>query len=126
MNFKIIIALFILIGLQIQSFGCTNFLVTKGASVDGSTLITYAADSHVLYGELYHWPAATWPEGSMLDVYECDTGKFLGQIKQASQTYNVVGNMNEFQVSLGETTYGGRSELGSQPGCGRPMVEFPV
>ncbi|MFO8128344.1 MAG: C69 family dipeptidase [Bacteroidales bacterium] len=96
---------------------CTNFLITKGASVDGSTMISYAADSHVLYGELYYWPAATWPEGTMLDVYEWDTGKFLGKIPQASETYNVVGNINEYQVSIGETTYGGRKELGKQPGA---------
>lgn len=96
---------------------CTNYLITKGASVDGSTMISYAADSHVLYGELYHWQAATWPEGSMLDIYEWDTGKYLGKIKQAKQTYNVVGNMNEFQVAIGETTYGGRSELASQTGA---------
>lgn len=96
---------------------CTNYLITKGASVDGSTMISYAADSHVLYGELYHWPAATWPEGTMMDVYEWDTGKYLGKIKQAPVTYNVVGNINEFQVAIGETTYGGRKELGNQPGA---------
>lgn len=93
---------------------CTNFLITKGASVDGSTMVSYAADSHVLYGELYHWPAATWEEGTMMDIYEWDTGKFLGKIKQAKETYNVVGNINEFQVAIGETTYGGRSELKNQ------------
>ncbi len=98
-------------------FACTNFLVTKGASTDGSNMITYAADAHVLYGELYHWPAATYPEGTMLDVYEWDTGKYLGKIKQVRQTYNVVGNMNEYQVAIGETTYGGRKELGSQTGA---------
>ncbi len=96
---------------------CTNYLITKGASVDGSTMISYAADSHVLYGELYHWPAATWPEGTMMDVYEWDTGKWLGKIEQASRTYNVVGNINEFQLSIGETTYGGRPELGKQEGA---------
>ncbi|MCK9270610.1 MAG: C69 family dipeptidase [Bacteroidales bacterium] len=96
---------------------CTNYLITKGASVDGSTMISYAADSHVLYGELYHWAAATWPEGTLMDVYEWDTGKYLGKIKQAAQTYNVVGNINEFQVSIGETTYGGLPELGSQEGA---------
>ncbi len=90
---------------------CTNFLVTKGASADGSCMITYAADSHVLYGELYFWPAADHPDGSVLDVYEWDTGKFLGKIKQVSHTYSVVGNMNEHQVAIGETTYGGRPEL---------------
>jgi dipeptidase len=96
---------------------CTNYLITKGASVDGSTMISYAADSHVLYGELYHWSAGTWPEGTLMDVYEWDTGKYLGKIEQAAQTYNVVGNINEFQVSIGETTYGGLPELGSQEGA---------
>lgn len=104
-------------GLSYHSFACTNFLVTKGASNDGSTFISYAADSHVLYGELYHWPAAIYEEGAMLDIYEWDTGKFLGQIKQAKETYNVVGNMNEYQVAIGETTYGGKPELGSQAGA---------
>lgn len=99
------------------SMACTNFLITKGASADGSTMISYAADSHVLFGELYHWPAATYAEGTMLSVYEWDTGIYLGEIKQARQTYNVVGNMNEYQVAIGETTYGGRSELGSQKGA---------
>ncbi len=103
------------LGMSFQSYSCTNFLVTKGASTDGSTFISYAADSHVLYGELYHWPAATYPEGTMLDVYEWDTGKFLGQIKQATETYNVVGNMNEYQVAIGETTYGGLSQFHHQP-----------
>ena len=104
-------------GFTFQSEACTNFMVTKGAAIDGSTFISYAADSHVLYGELYHWPAATYEKGTMLDIYEWDTGKFLGQIKQVEETYNVVGNMNEFQVAIGETTYGGRSELGSQEGA---------
>ncbi len=90
---------------------CTNFLVTKGASKDGSCMISYAADSHVLYGELYFWAAADHPEGSMLDIYEWDTGKFLGKIKQVAHTYSVVGNMNEHQLAIGETTYGGRHEL---------------
>lgn len=119
MKKRYLIALFfIALGMQIPTImACTNFLVTKGASTDGSTLISYAADSHVLYGELYHWPAATWPEGAMLDIYEWDTGKLLGQIKQVAETYNVVGNINEHQVAIGETTYGGRSELGSQPGA---------
>lgn len=90
---------------------CTNFIVGRKASVDGSVMVTYAADSHNLYGELYHWPATTWPEGSMLEIYEWDTGKPLGRIPQARQTYQVNGNMNEFQVTIGETTFGGRSEL---------------
>ena len=96
---------------------CTNYLITRGASTDGSNMITYAADSHVLYGELYFRPAADWAEGTMIDVYEWDTGKLLGKIPQIPHTYSVVGNMNEFQVAIGETTYGGRSELGSQEGA---------
>ena len=107
----------ILLSAGMQTYACTNFLITKGASTDGSVMISYAADSHVLYGELYHWPAATWPEGAMLDIYEWDTGKYLGKIKQVAETYNVTGNMNEWQVAIGETTYGGLPELGSQPGA---------
>jgi dipeptidase len=95
------------------SQACTNYLVTRGASTDGSNMITYAADSHVLYGELYFRPAADWAEGTMIDVYEWDTGKYLGKIPQVPHTYSVVGNMNEFQLAIGETTYGGRSELGT-------------
>ncbi len=95
---------------------CTNFLVTKGASKDGSVMITYSADSHVLYGELYYWPARKWPAGSMVDVYEWDTGKFLGRIPQASVTYTVVGNINQHQLAIGETTFGGRPELADSTG----------
>ncbi len=90
---------------------CTNFLVTKGASSDGSVMITYSADSHVLYGELYFWPTKTWPAGAMVDVYEWDTGKYMGKIPQVRRTYSVVGNMNQYQLSIGETTFGGRPEL---------------
>ena len=90
---------------------CTNFLITKGASKDGSTMITYSADSHVLYGELYYWPERDWEPGTILEVYEWDTGKFMGTIPQAEHTYNVVGNMNNHQLAIGETTYGGRREL---------------
>jgi len=100
-----------------KSDACTNFLITKGASADGSVMISYNADSHLLYGELYFWPATDWPVGSMLDVYEWDTGEYLGQIPQVSHTYNVTGNMNEFQVAIGETTYGGRHELHHQKGA---------
>jgi len=94
-----------------NAFACTNFLVTKGASANGSVMISYAADSHVLYGELYHRPAADWPKGSMAEINEWDTGKYLGKIQQVLHTYSVIGNMNEFQLSIGETTYGGRPEL---------------
>ncbi len=97
--------------LELDGSACTNYLVTKGASTDGSTFITYAADSHYLFGELYFRPAADYPAGALQKIYEWDTGKFLGEIPQVSHTYSVVGNMNQFQVSLGETTYGGREEL---------------
>ncbi len=90
---------------------CTNFLITKGASTDGSVMITYAADSHVLYGELYYWPARDHLPGTMLDIYEWDTGKYLGKIPQVEHTYSVIGLMNEHQVTIGETTWGGRKEL---------------
>ena len=83
------------------------FIVTKGASVNGSIMITYSADSHVLYGELYYWPARDYPEGAWLDVYEWDTGKYHGKNQQVDHTYSVVGNMNEHQLAIGETTYGG-------------------
>ena len=90
---------------------CTNILVSKGASADGSCMISYAADSHTLFGELYFRPAADWPEGAMLDVREWDTGKYLGQIPQVRHTYQTVGNMNEHQLIIGESTFGGRPEL---------------
>lgn len=90
---------------------CTNILVTKGASVDGSTMITYAADSHDLYGELYFAPGRQFGPGAMRDIYEWDTGKFLGRIPQPPVTYTRVGNINEHQVAIGETTFGGREEL---------------
>ncbi|HPF50847.1 MAG TPA: C69 family dipeptidase [Draconibacterium sp.] len=105
---------FLIISQQVSN-GCTNFLITKGATVDGSTMITYAADSHTLYGELYYQPAQDYPAGAMRKIYEWDTGKFLGEIPQPAHTYSVIGNMNEFQLSIGETTFGGRTELHHQP-----------
>ncbi len=112
----IIIAVFLIPWTLQNSFSCTNFLISRGASKDGSTMITYAADSHVLYGELYFQPAADYPDGSMMDIYEWDTGKFLGRIKQVKHTYSVVGNMNEHQVAIGETTYGGNGKLRDKKG----------
>jgi dipeptidase len=90
---------------------CTNFLISKGATTDGSVMITYSADSHTLYGELYFWPSKKWPSGTMVDIYEWDTGKYRGRIPQKSFTYSVVGNMNQHQLSIGETTFEGRTEL---------------
>ena len=98
------------------SEACTSFLVGKKASADGSVMITYAADSHNLYGELYHWPAAKWPKGSMLEIREWDSNKPLGKIPQVEETYNVVGNMNEHQVAITESTFGGRPELEDSTG----------
>lgn len=95
----------------VPALACTNFLITKGASADGSTMITYAADSHELYGELVILPGGRHQPGEMIDVKEWDTGKFLGQIPQVPETYWVVGNINEHQVSIGETTFTGREEL---------------
>lgn len=100
-----------------EVFSCTNFLITKGASVDGSGMITYAADSHTLYGELYYQPAADYPAGAMREIVEWDTGKPMGRIPQVAHTYSVVGNMNEHQVAIGETTFGGREVLASQKGA---------
>jgi len=90
---------------------CTNFIVTKGASVKGSTMITYAADSHQLYGELYYRPAKDYPQGTMVDVIEWDTQKYMGKIIQVAHTYSVVGNMNEHQLAIGETTYSSSESL---------------
>ena len=98
------------------TFPCTNLLVGKKASTDGSTIISYAADSYGLYGELYHWPAKEYKPGEMLKVYEWDSGKYLGEIPQVLKTYNVIGNMNEHQLVIGETTFGGRSELTDSTG----------
>lgn len=90
---------------------CTNFLVGKKASVTGATYISYNADSYFLFGALYYRPAANYPKGTMMDIYDWDTGNYRGKIAQAEHTYSVVGNMNQYQVTIGETTFGGRPEL---------------
>lgn len=110
--------LIIILGLLAQNriFSCTNLLVGKNASSDGSTMITYSADSYNLFGELYHFPAQKYPAGSKLKVYDWDTGKYLGEIDQVEETYNVIGNMNEHQLAIGETTFGGREELENPEG----------
>lgn len=108
---KILLALIILFSTTFRVFSCTNLLAGKLATIDGSTMITYSADSYLLYGALYHYPSQTYPPDAMLDIYEWDTGKYLGKIKQVEKTFSVIGNMNENQVSIGETTFGGREEL---------------
>ena len=114
---KKIIGLFLVFQLSVPViFACTNFLVGKKASTDGSTMISYSADSYNLYGELYHWPAKKYNAGELLKVYEWDSGRYLGEIPQVLQTYNVVGNMNEHQLAIGETTFTGRRELSDPHG----------
>ncbi len=116
-NFVIgLLALCIAFGAVKVVDACTSILVTKGASKDGSTMISYAADSHVLYGELYFRPAADYPAGTMVKVYEWDTGRYTGEIPQVAHTYQTVGNMNEYQLSISESTYGGRKELQNPEG----------
>lgn len=95
---------------------CTNFIVGKEASVDGSTIISYAADSYALYGYLHYSPAADHPQGAMRKIKDWDSGKPLGEIPQVAHTYSVVGNMNEHQLTIGETTWGGREELADSVG----------
>ena len=94
-----------------RSEACTNVIVTRGASADGSCLVSYAADSHWLYGELYFKPQADWATGSKLKVYDWDSGKYLGEIEQVPHTYKTIGNMNEHQLIIAETTFGGRHGL---------------
>ena len=89
---------------------CTNVIVSPGASADGSAIVSYAADSHSLFGELYFRPAARFRAGSLLAIREWDTGKPLGNIDQVARTYQTVGNMNQHQLIIGETTWGGREE----------------
>ena len=94
-----------------RSEACTNVIVTRGASADGSCLVSYAADSHWLYGELYFKPQADWATGSKLRVCDWDSGKYLGEIEQVPHTYKTIGNMNEHQLIIAETTFGGRHGL---------------
>lgn len=90
---------------------CTSLIAGRGASTDSCVMITYAADSHALYGELYNQPAADYPKGAMRRVVEWDTGKYLGDIPEVSHTYATIGNMNEHGLSISESTWGGREEL---------------
>ncbi len=115
---KIIVSIIIIftITLTTKTYACTNLIVTKGASSDKSVMITYSADSYNMYGELYHYKAAIYPDGATRKIYEWDTGKFLDIISEARETYNVVGNINEHQVVIGETTFGGRRELRNKKG----------
>ncbi|MDE6866464.1 MAG: C69 family dipeptidase, partial [Muribaculaceae bacterium] len=95
---------------------CTNLIAGKKATTDGSVMVTYAADSHNLYGMLTHTPAQKHEKGAMRKVVEWDTNKPLGEIPQPAETYNVVGNINEHQLAIGESTWGGREELADTTG----------
>lgn len=95
----------------VYASACTNFIVGKAASTDGSVICSYNADSYGAFMWLYHYPAAQHQKGDMRKIYEWDTNKYLGEIPEAEQTYNVVGNINEWQLTIGETTYGGREEM---------------
>jgi dipeptidase len=97
--------------------GCTNFLATRGATNDASTIVAYNADSGALYGSLYSYPAEKHPAGTMRQIFDWDTGTYLGEIPEAEETYNVIGNMNQFGLVIGETTYGGIESLQAQPGA---------
>lgn len=93
------------------AFACSNLIVGKKASVDGSVMVSYNADDYGMFGHLCHYPAGTHPKGTMRQIYDWDSGMYHGEIEEAPVTYNVIGNINEFQLSIGETTYGGREEM---------------
>ena len=105
-----------------EAWACTNLLAGKKATTDGSVMVTYAADSHNLFGELINTPAADHPKGAMRRVIEWDTSKPLGEIPEVAHTYNVVGNINEHQVAIGESTWGGRKEL--QDTTGQSIIDY--
>lgn len=95
----------------VNSFACTNLIVGRKASVDGSVIVSYNADSYCMYGNMYRHVGGVHVKGEMRKVYEWDTNRYLGEIPQCERTYNVVGQMNENQVTVTETTFGGREEL---------------
>ena len=112
---KIVLVLLSVLSLS-SAFACTNFIVGKKASADGSVFVTYNADSYGAFMPLYHYPAAKHEAGEMCKVFEWDTNKYLGEIPEAPETWNVIGNSNEWQVTIGETTFGGREEMTDSTG----------
>lgn len=108
---KILITVVALAAGLLSSFACTNFIVGKKASKDGSVMCTYNADSYGAFFNLYHSPAGKHTKGEMIKIYDWDTNEYHGEIPQVEETYNVIGNINEYQVCIGETTYGGREEM---------------
>ena len=108
---KTIFLISLLCGFATVASACTNFIVGKNASTDGSVFCTYNADDYGMFINLCHFPAAKHAKGEMRKIYCWDTGEYLGEIPEAPETYNVIGNINEWQVTIGETTYGGREEM---------------
>ena len=108
---RLMMAVVLVSAFVVNGWACTNFLVGKKASTDGSVMITYAADSYGSFGWLCHYPAAKHPKGAIRQIFDWENGAYHGQIKEAPQTYNVIGNINEYQVTIAETTWGGRPEL---------------
>ena len=106
---KIFLSIMALI--SVSAFACTNIIVGKGASADGSVFVSYSADSYGMYGNIYSHKGGVHAKGEMRKIYDWDSNKYHGEIPQAERTYNVVGQMNEHQVSITETTFGGREEL---------------
>lgn len=99
-----------------RTWGCTNFIVGKNASADGSVICTYNADDYGMFIGLCHYPAGKHAKGTMRKIVNWDTNKYRGEIPEAAETYNVIGNINEYQVTIGETTYGGRPEMEDSTG----------
>ncbi len=119
MKFKIRLAIALFVSAAINtpaSLACTNIIVTRGASSDGSVLVSYSADSAIVYGELYYSPSQIYEKSAVRKVYEWETEKYLGEIPQVEKTYQRVGNMNEHQLIITETTFGGRPELKNNDG----------
>ena len=100
-----------MMGCVSEAEACSNFIVGKKASVDGSVMCSYSADDYGMFQYLCHYPAAKHAKGEMRKIYDWDTNKYHGEIPEAAQTYSVIGNINEWQVTIGETTYGGREEM---------------
>ena len=100
-----------MMGCVSEAEACSNFIVGKKASVDGSVMCSYSADDYGMFQYLCHYPAAKHAKGEMRKIYDWDSNKYHGEIPEAAETYNVIGNINEWQVTIGETTYGGREEM---------------
>ena len=99
------------LGANVAGFACTNFIVGKKASVDGSVMCSYSADDYGMFQSLAHYPAGKHAKGEMVKIFDWDSNEYHGEIPQAAETWNVIGNINEWQVTIGETTFGGREEM---------------